>query len=166
MAEEALELRVLERLYLCLGEVSGVYRAVKGPPVTAVPDTDLPLVYPIVKGTVEDTRPSQGRIQVVRPYLLRCLISPVDQGSETPLEGSEAYWRAVPMLSAFYRYFGAHPELQTDGESALAGCVRTALRDTGVVVRQGPGGAQYVAVEPVLTVVMTEDIRDVATMRL
>jgi hypothetical protein len=112
------ETLVIERLVVCLGEISGINYVLENPPVGEVGLSSVPYAFPLV-GAMVNTIPEQtrgaGRLVVTRNYPI---IIEADKGERdqdgTRGEGSKGY-RALRLLIAPIReYFLTHPLLQTD----------------------------------------------------
>jgi hypothetical protein len=152
-------LAIMTRLQLNWQEISGIARAFLYEPETAMDTADLPAVYPVILGRMTQPIPrtSAGQYIVVREYIYRVLIAAAQAAStESDDQGAFIDSLAVAFIDNPADYFMLHPRLSTAAFPELQGATMlerdVSVQDSGPVMRLGPGGAQYRAIDYTITI--------------
>lgn len=149
---------IMERLQVCWSEVAGIMRAYVYEPEVAIQPADLPAVFPVVLGRQRVSAPttSPGHYTLEREFMYRVLLAPAQMASvESADMGAVIDEIAVLFIDNPTDYFLAHPRLETSRDGALQGLLQDlTIQDSGPVMRFGPGGAQFRAID--YTFVITE----------
>jgi hypothetical protein len=146
---------VITRLQLNWAEVSGITRSFTYEPEEPIDKDDLPAVYPVVLGRMAGTvpGPSAGQYIVPRQYVYRVLVA---EGTAASMDSGDlgAYVDelAVAFIDAPTDYFMAHPRLDTASLPILTLPKDVEISDSGLVMRLGPGGATYRAIDYTITI--------------
>jgi hypothetical protein len=147
---------ILERFQLCWSEVAGVLRAYTYEPELPIQAADLPAVYPVTLGRQRAyvAEKSPGFYTLDREYMFRVLIVAAQMAStESGDLGAYIDELTIALIDAPTDYFMAHPRLETATLPALTGLLQDlTIQDSGPVMRLGPGGAQYRAIDYTFTI--------------
>jgi hypothetical protein len=161
------ETMVLDRLYLCCQEITGLNKVFRLPPANALNAESFPICYPLV-GAVTEPFPissdGAGRFKVARSYVLRVLGSPATNTVDnSATAGTQALIDLVPFFNRFRSYFMGHPSLETTTLGALQYMSDQLLySDLGIVNRPAPGDIQHFAIEITLVITMQAQVKTLA----
>lgn len=160
------ETLVIDRLYLCCQEISGL-TVFKLPPANALNLNQFPMCYALVGSMLQpvpvDTI-GAGQVQVQRDYVVRLFGDPVGSTLDnSTTDGAQGLVNLLPYFNRLRQYFIGHPKLETTTLGALqyiAG--QLLLMDAGFVIHPAPGGADHFAIDLTLTVAMRAQVSQLA----
>lgn len=151
-----LESTFIDRLTLCHREITGIKRVDKTPPAQVIDNADLPAVYHLIGPMTGDDVPASGddmgAVTIARRYIARLLVHPALMGGDIYQSGAEANIKALPFFALFRNYYLQHPRLSTSTLQELGLAQDIKFRDSGLVIRPGPGGANYHVIDFTLTI--------------
>lgn len=110
------ETLVIERLVICLGEITGINAVFENPPTLDAGISSVPYAFPLVGamvGSVPAT--TAGRVIVTRTYTVKVLGSSVDKDKDGAAGIGSTGYRALRLLIAPIRdYFMKNASLETN----------------------------------------------------
>lgn len=117
------ETLVIQRLVVCLGEITGIRFVSENPPTLDAGISDVPYAFPLV-GQMINAIPTQqygaGRVVVTRIFTVKVLGVTGDKDKDGARGIGSAGYKALRLLIAPIRqYWADHPRLQTDEGSKL-----------------------------------------------
>jgi hypothetical protein len=156
------ETLVVDRLYLCCQEISGL-TVFKQPPVNALNLNQVPFSYAFV-GPMQSPIPAEtvgaGQIQVVRDYVIRLFGDPAENTLDnSPTAGAQGLVNLLPYFNMLRSFFIGHPKLETTTLGALRYMSgQLLLSDGGLTEHMAPGGARHFAIDLTLTLAMRAEV--------
>jgi hypothetical protein len=138
------ETLVVERLYLCCQEISGL-TVFKLAPVNSLPPETFPICYPWVAPMTESIpieTNGAGSITVKRDYVVRIQGDPVPSTQDNSTRGgAQGLVNLLPYFNLVRQYFIGHPKLETTTLGSLQYMSgQLTLYDGGFAEQPGPGG--------------------------
>lgn len=159
MTNVSFEGKVLERLALCALDF-GLKRAWDVPPKKKIQREELPCAYGLIGATYAPVVRSPGQLVLPRTYTQRILVAFFDGSPDKFVQGNEALVQANEWTTIPHLYYAEHPQLSTTALPKLNGCKDVEqTSDTGVVFRRAPGGAWAVAIDVLINVLMSGNIK-------
>lgn len=117
------ETLVIERLVICLGEISAINTVFVNPPIAPVGVSDAPYAFPLV-GAMVNSIPVQatgaGRVVVTRNYPITVASSSMTKDTDgTRPNGSKGYEALRLLVAPIREYFLTHASLETDAGGGM-----------------------------------------------
>lgn len=145
-----LEDDLLDQLTAFHENVTGITSVSKTPQANSLDRTDdLPhMTHLIGASTAIPTRDAAGRVILRRTIVARLLIWPMGTGEDVSGDGALANIKALPFYARLRNAYLRSPRLGTATQEEFAYLTEDLqFRDSGLVMRPGPGNVQYAAID-------------------